>query len=225
MIKENHTRHVSPAGSTPDIRPESPRWFHVILLVVGMAAWIIFIIACVGGPAWSPDGSQILFAYRDVENSRTAVALYDRATRTTTTIFAQPAAKEGALALEPQWQKDGSRAFIAIYQPIPGSSGDGSCEVISIPVKSSMPLQAYALGTTEGCVGPFPQLDGKVFFGGKDLRWIDLATGEIGSNGDGTTSSGDDSVHRRATRISPGYALNHRSDDGIPLSFCGEFEV
>ena len=182
MIKGNSTRHVSPPRSPHDFRPESPRWLHLILLVVGMVAWMIFILACVGGPAWSPDGSQILFAYRDVENSRTAVALYDRATRTTSTILAQPAAKEGELILEPQWQKDGTRAFIAIYQPVPGSSDDGSCEVISIPVKSGMPLQAYALGTTEGCVGPFPQLDGKVFFGGKDLRWIDLATGEIGSN-------------------------------------------
>jgi dipeptidyl aminopeptidase/acylaminoacyl peptidase len=153
----------------------------VILLVVAMAAWMIFILACIGGPAWSPDGSQILFAYRDVENSRTAVALYDRATRTTTTIFAQPAAEEGELAVEPQWQKDGTRAFIAMYQPVPGSSGDGFCELISIPVKSSMPLQAYPLGTTEGCVGPHPQLDGKVYFGGKDLRWIDLVTGEAES--------------------------------------------
>jgi hypothetical protein len=148
-----------------------------------MAAWMIFILACIGGPAWSPDGSQILFAYRDVENSRTAVALYDRPTRTTTTIFAQPAAKEGELALEPQWQKDGTRAFIAIYQSSSGLPGGGSCELISIPVKSSMPLQAYALGSTEGCLnlGRYPQLDGKVYFGGEDLRWVDLATGEIES--------------------------------------------
>lgn len=152
----------------------------MILLVVGMVAWMIFILACVGGPAWSPDGSQILFAYRDVENSRTAVALYDRVTRTTTTIFAQPAAKEGQLALQPQWQKDGTRAFIAMYQYNAGSS-DTFCELISIPVKSNMPLQAYALGITEGCLAvlPLPELDGKVYFGGDDLRWVDLTTGEI----------------------------------------------
>jgi WD40-like Beta Propeller Repeat len=180
MIQENSTRCASPARSPSGFKPESARWLHVVLLVVGVAAWMIFILACIGGPAWSPDGSQILFAYRDVENSRTAVALYDRATRTTTTIFAQPAAKEGELALEPQWQKDGTRALIAVYQPVPESS-DGSCEVISIPVKSSMPLRAYAVGTTEGCAGPYLQLDGKVYFGGKDLRWIDLVTGEIGS--------------------------------------------
>lgn len=182
MIERNSIRLVS-ARSSCGFRSVSPRWLHVILLVVGMAAWMIFILACVGGPAWSPDGSQILFAYRDVENSRTAVALYDRVTGTTTTILAQPAAKEGELALEPQWEKDGTRAFIAMYQPVPGSSDDGSCELISIPVKSSMPLQAYALGTTDGClnVGPYPQLDGKVYVGGKDLRSIDLATGEIES--------------------------------------------
>ena len=181
MIQENSARSASPAKSPHDLRPESARWLHIVLVVVGIAAWMIFILACVGGPAWSPDGSQILFAYRDVENSRTAVALYDRATRTTTTIFAQPAAKEGELALEPQWQRDGTRAFVAIYQPVPGSSDDGSCEMISIPVKSTVPLQAYALGTTEGCSGPYPELDGKLYFGGKDLRWIALVTGEIES--------------------------------------------
>jgi WD40 repeat protein len=178
MIERNSIRLVSKRSS----RGFRSRWLHVILLVVGMAAWVIFILACVGGPAWSPDGSQILFAYRDVENSRTAVALYDRTSRTTTTIFAQPAAQEGALAVEPQWQKDGSRAFIVVYQPVPGSSDDGSCELISIPVKSNVPLQAYAMGITDGCTGPaLPQLDGKVYFGGKDLRWIDLMTGEVES--------------------------------------------
>jgi len=44
-----------------------------------------------------------------------------------------------------------------------------------------MPLQAYPLGETEGCVNmsALPKLGDKVYFGGKDLRWIDLATGEI----------------------------------------------
>jgi dipeptidyl aminopeptidase/acylaminoacyl peptidase len=153
----------------------------VILLVVGLAGWMIFIVACVGGPAWSPDGSQILFAYRDVENSRTAVALYDRATGAVSTILTEPTTKEGELALYPKWQNDGTRALVGIYRIIPGGSSYGGCELISIPVKSSLPLQVYNLGFTEGCLFSYPQVNGKVYFAGEDLRWVDLETGEVES--------------------------------------------
>ena len=181
MSEENSSRYVSATKSSHSLGPESARWLHVILLLVGIAAWMIFILACVGGPAWSPDSSQVLFAYRDIENSRTAVALYDRATGAVSTILTQPAAKEGELALHPMWQNDGSRALVAIYRVIPGGSSDGACELISIPVKSSLPLQVFNLGFTDGCVFPFPQVNGKVYFAREDLRWVDLETGQVES--------------------------------------------
>lgn len=182
MTEGNNTQYVSPTQSSHSLRPESARWLHVILLVVGLAGWMIFILACVGGPAWSPDGSQILFAYRDVENSRTAVALYDRTTGKVSTILAQPDAKEGELALHPTWQSDGSRALVAIYRDIPGGSSDGACELISIPVRSAVPVQVYNLGFTDGCVFPFPQVNGKVYFAGENLRWVELETGHVESH-------------------------------------------
>ncbi len=181
MSEGNSNRYVSPARSSRSLRPESARWLHVILLAVGLAGWMVFILACVGGADWNSDGSQIIFAYRDVENSRTAVALYDRATGAVSTILSQPAAKEGELALHPRWQNDGTRALVAIYRGIPGGSSDGACELISIPVKSSLSLQVYNLGFTEGCNFPYLQVNGKVYFGGADLRWVDLGTGEVES--------------------------------------------
>lgn len=181
MAGENSISPLSTTASSNNSRTTSARWLHVILLMVGLVGWMVFILACIGGPAWSPDGSQILFAYRDVENSRTAVALYDRATGAISTIFAQPTPDEGELALYPKWQNDGTRALVAIFRGVPGGSGDTACELVSIPVKSSLPTQVYNLGFTDGCAYPYPQVNGKVYFGGKDLRWVDLATGEVDS--------------------------------------------
>ncbi len=157
------------------------RWLHIVLFVVAAFGWLIFILACAGGPAWSPDGSQILFAYRDVENSRTSVALYDRTSGAIITILTQPALKEGDMALRPVWQKDGQRALVGIYRAVPNDSSEASCELVSIPVKSSVPLQVYNLGHMEGCANAFPDVGGKIYFGGRDLRWVDLKTGEVGA--------------------------------------------
>lgn len=181
MAGENRISPLSATASSKNSRATSARWLHVILVAVGLAGWMTFILACIGGPAWNPDGSQILFAYRDVENSRTAVALYDRGTGTVGTLLTQPGAKEGDLALHPKWQNDGTRALVTISRDVPGGSSDAACELISIPVKSSLPLQVYNLGLTDGCNFPYPQVNGKVYFGDKDLRWVDLQTGEVES--------------------------------------------
>jgi hypothetical protein len=156
------------------------RWLHIILLAVAFVGWLVFILACVGGPAWSPDGTQILFAYRDVENSRTSVALYDRNRETVRTIFSQPSDDEDEPAIHPRWQSDGKRALIGFFGGTPDGSDD-NCVLVSIPIKSRLPLQMYNLGRTPGCVYIYPEIGQKVYFAGKDLRWVDLKTGKIDS--------------------------------------------
>ena len=180
MSEANRSPLLSIASSN-NLGAPATRWLHVFLLVVGLTGWMVFILACIGGPAWSPDGSKVLFAYRDVDNSRTAVALYDRTTGVVSTIFAQPTPKEGELGLHPAWQTDGTRALVGIYRNVPRGSSDGACELVSLPVKSSLPLQVYNLGDSMGCAYPYFQRNGKVYFGGVDLRWIDLVTGEVNS--------------------------------------------
>lgn len=178
MAGEESTLRCSKLARSRNSDETQTRWLHVILLIVALSGWLIFILACTGGPVWSPDSSQIMFAFRDVENSRTSVALYDRKTGTVSTILSQPAPKEGELALHPAWQKDGTRALVGIYRTIPNKSDEVACELISIPIKSSLPTQVYNLGTTDGCAYPYPEIDHKVYFGGKDLRWVDLQTGD-----------------------------------------------
>lgn len=90
MAEENPAAPASAATTPNRSNPTPARWLHVTLFLSAFAGWLIFILACVGGPAWSPDGSQILFAYRDVANGRTSVALYGRATGKMSVIFAEP---------------------------------------------------------------------------------------------------------------------------------------
>ena len=156
------------------------RWLHIVLLIVGLAGWVTFILACIGGPAWSPDGSQILFAYDDVDNSRTSVALYDRAKGSFRVLLSQPHKENETVALHPRWQQDGKRAMVAIFGGAPDSDDNG-CQLVSLPVKSRLPLQVYNLGRTPGCVYAYPQIGDRVYFAQEDLRWVDLKTGEIAS--------------------------------------------
>lgn len=183
MSSATLSRHDSPEFPTTAV---GTRWLHVLLMLIAIASWMIFILACVGGPAWSPDGSQVLFPYRDIAHSRTSVALYDRKTGLVTTIFAQPTKeKDNELGVQVEWQKDGSRALLTLYQHLDVSNG--YCELISIPVKSSIPLQAYGIGSAEGCIGPHAQFGSNIFFGGEHLRWIDLDSGKVDSKPLGTS--------------------------------------
>jgi WD40 repeat protein len=176
----------SPASTEQILNRSNPtpvRWLHVTLFLVAFAGWLIFIMACAGGPAWSPDGSQILFAYRDVANARTSVALYDRVTGKVSTIFTQPVPADeeqspGQVALHPTWQKDGTRALVTILRyKVPNSSDEMACELISLPVKSNLPVHVYNLGFTPDCMN-VPEIGDTIFFGGYRLNWINLATGE-----------------------------------------------
>jgi WD40 repeat protein len=179
MAGENCISPLSATTSSNNSRTTSVRWLHVVLMFVGLAGWMVFILACIG-PAWSPDGSQILFVYRDVGNSRTAVALYDRRTGAVSTILVQPTPGEGGPSLHPTWQTDGTRALVAISSYISGGSSDvAACDLISIPIKSSLPVHVHNLGSTGGCHFPYFQVNGKVYFGGEDLRSVDLETGEV----------------------------------------------
>lgn len=183
MSEEDPLAPTSTENALNSSSPAPARWLHVMLFLIAFSGWLIFILACTGGPAWSPDGSQILFAYRDVANARTSVALYDRAMGTISTIFAEPVPAEGEgapglVALHPTWQKDGTRALVTILRnKVPNSSDEMACELVSLPVKSNLPVRVYNLGFTPDCM-EVPQIGGAIFFGGFRLNWIDLATGE-----------------------------------------------
>jgi len=52
-------------------------WLYPFLGIAGLAAWLLFILACTGWPSWSPDGSRILAPYVDTAKKQNGIALYD----------------------------------------------------------------------------------------------------------------------------------------------------
>jgi hypothetical protein len=100
-------------------------------------------------------------------------------------ILAEPIPNDdarGHVALHPKWQKDGSRALVSISRgEVPNTHENNFCELVSLPVKSDLPVRVYNLGSVEECMLGLPEIGGKVYFGGNSLYWIDLATGEVDS--------------------------------------------
>jgi hypothetical protein len=164
------------------IRPQWARWLHLVLFAVGLAGWITFMLACAGGPSWSPDSSKVLFAWRDFDGGRYGVSVYDRRTRELRTIFQHFSPKQEGdtdFNVIPAWNQDGERAIVAMTT---GESGD-QCTLLSIAVEGSAPPEVYSLGKKAACWAStlMPQIGSRVYIGGEDrITWLDLSTGESG---------------------------------------------
>jgi hypothetical protein len=148
-------------------------WLYPFLGIAGLAAWLLFVLACTGWPSWSPDGSRILAPYFDPVAKQDGIALYDLKTRSARPLFVQPAGEEkDPNPAYAQWESDGQRAIVIAIAP-------DSFQVTLIPVDSSQPARHFVLGNRSGDlpVLPFPQLGKVLYIGGKRLSALNLETG------------------------------------------------
>lgn len=148
-------------------------WLHPLLGVAGLAAWLLFILACTGWPSWNPEGTRVLAPYFDPVAQQAGIALYDLKARTARPLFAQPAGEEkDPNPAYAQWENDGQRAIVIAI-------ASDSFQVTLLPLDSSQPARHFVLGDRSGDLPilPFPQLGKVLYVGGKRLSALNLETG------------------------------------------------
>jgi hypothetical protein len=157
------------------------RW-HSLLAALAVTALSVYILAC--RPAFSPDGSQVIYPALDPQTTNYSIVRYNRVTKTTDTLFtvATPKDKE-SLILSPQWMPDGKRVVIAM-----GDADDKSDTILVtvLPLDTKQPtrilwVEGAKKASISLMVGP-PLLNGCLYFGGEGIRRLNLETGEIRSS-------------------------------------------
>lgn len=147
-----------------------------LLAACGLAALCLYVLAC--RPAFSPDGSQVLFPSVDPQTTNFSVNCFNLATRQTEVIFTVALSK-GTPVLSPQWMADGKRAVVAMA----AMDNDNSLMVAVLPLGAKGPTRFFALGEQEdsalSLVIPPPLLGPHLYIGGKGLRRLNLETGEL----------------------------------------------
>jgi len=142
----------------------------------GVAAWLVFILACTGWPARSPDGSKVLFILSspDPKSKDSAVALYDRGTGSATTLYSYRTSTHDMTPMA-QFSRDGRQAILVLNR-----SDDQPAEVLSLPLDGRKPVLHVALPGTKGVMlAPFPEIGGELYMGSDFIYRMNLATGDL----------------------------------------------
>lgn len=141
----------------------------VMLGIVGLLAWMAYILAC--RASWSPDSSKVLFPYYNPEADEAGVALYDRNTGETRSIFVRADASSNEL-IPVQWESDGARAIVWVEER----------QLLLLPIDSAKPARRFELPEDIEWQGtPYPEVGGNLYLGDETLIRLNLETGEVKS--------------------------------------------
>jgi dipeptidyl aminopeptidase/acylaminoacyl peptidase len=148
---------------------------HIVLTLIAIIGLALFILAC--RPSWSPDGQKVMYSYWDKGAQESAVAVFDRKSRTSLVIFEM--AKEGSSSAEvvlAQWAKAGIHGIVAV--------GDDAMHILALPQGPQKPVRLFTLQHVDDSDStgllPFPQVGDQLFVASPKSRTrINLKTGEI----------------------------------------------
>jgi Tol biopolymer transport system component len=147
-----------------------------LLAAGGLVALCLYVLAC--RPAFSPDGTQVLFPSVDPETANCAVSRFNLVTRQTDVLFTFSPAK-GHPVMSPQWTADGQRAVIAMA----GMDDDSSLQVLVLPLGGKGPTRLFEVSGQDDAalslVIPPPLIGSQLYLGGKGFRRLNLETGEL----------------------------------------------
>jgi dipeptidyl aminopeptidase/acylaminoacyl peptidase len=157
------------------------RILHAVLAVVGIAGLMAYLLAC--RPAWSPDGSKILFPYVVDSSSTSAIAMYDRNTGKTSTLYTTAPSKNPGKksVLSAQWTRSG-KEVVATSMGFEEPSQE--LQIILVSLDSPKPPRTTVLREMHFVPGaplgfPIPEVDGNLYIGCNLLVRMNLETGEL----------------------------------------------
>ncbi len=154
-----------------------------ILGIIGMAAWMLFILGCLQWSSWSPDNSKVLFPFAYPSGKHIGVALYDRTARTVSPILIQDMEQHGDHPIpQAQWAAAGSQIVAAIFE-------NDDLDFLVWSLQPGVPIRQIHAGrfATDSAlpfpVGPFPELRGSLYFNDTEaIVRVDLASGTVQRN-------------------------------------------
>jgi hypothetical protein len=158
----------------------SVRTRDTVLTLIAFAGWLLYILACA---SFSPDDSKVLFPSNDPTTGAPALAMYDRAARTTRTLLAFPVAAEAGhdtlVYVRGAWTPDG-RHVVGIW-----GEGKDSLRATVLPLDGKEPARVLGFGSNKddipSAVLAGAAIVGSHLFAGDKARIVrlDLATGEV----------------------------------------------
>lgn len=151
---------------------------RIVLAIIGIGALVAYFLAC--RPSWSPDGSKVLFAYIGPNTGEIGIALFDRNTGQTRSVFVMPS-KHGSQPGDnfpwAQWDSAGETAIVVWAA---GQPGPDELHVALVPVEAQKPTRTFVIPNVDVAPGlPLAAADGSLFMSGKSLIRLDLATGKV----------------------------------------------
>lgn len=159
-------------------------WRNRILAGIGLGALVVYVLACT---SFSPDDSKVLFPAFGPRMGSQAIAMFNRKTKTTDTVFvlsSPRAPMEEGFALRPQWTSDGKQILVAWG----GEEKKDELNVAVVPVEGRGPTRLFRLAgvpeATQRLMLPLVAMGPYLFVTGESNRLVrlDLGTGETRTN-------------------------------------------
>ncbi|HKD14323.1 MAG TPA: hypothetical protein VKE71_07205 [Candidatus Angelobacter sp.] len=152
------------------------KWLYLLGGFSGLVGWLLFVLACTGWPAWSPDSRKVLFPYFNPDSRNSGIALYDQATGTVMPVFHELTAESNPTIPYAQFSQDGKQIIVALMT----GHEDMTDEVLLLPAEGNKSARRFVLPESKQfCFPPFPQYGNDLFIGLSYIARLNLKTGAV----------------------------------------------